>query len=283
MIKLLVSDLDGTLLTTKSTLSALTIEKIKALREQGIEFAIATGRVESMAALFQQQLNLKLPMISCNGAMISNPLTQEIFHLQAMTVEQLMILYRYYIQEDLDFLVYTTKGLFYREKSQRMQVVRYYQSVCQALQLNYVHTQSFESIGDVQAIQNFFSKEGLHILKIFVRSGEKEHLKKCLAFTQTVKGIHAVASWTGSFDVMVEGVNKGQAVLKLAEMYGYKKEEVACFGDHDNDADMLEVAGLAYVPKNGLAHLKEKADVIFESNSADGLARVIEQDFLKKI
>lgn len=282
-IKLLVSDLDGTLLTTKSTLSPFTKEKVDELRAQGIEFAIATGRVEAMAALFQHQLNLSMPLISCNGAMISNPFTKEIFHLQAMSVEQAMTLYKFYVKENLDFLIYTTEGICYRQQSQRMQVIRYYQSVCKAIDLDLVKTISFEEIGDDEAIRAFLSREGLHILKIFVRSGEREHLKRCLEETQKVEGINAVASWTGSFDVMVEGVNKGEAVKKLAEMYGYTIDEVACFGDHDNDSEMLDVAGLAYTPKNALYHLKEKADIIFESNSAEGLARVIEQDFLKKV
>lgn len=282
-IKLLISDLDGTLLTEKGTLSEETKKNIEKLRAQGIEFAIATGRVEAMAMLFQKQLSLRLPMISCNGAMVAEPFTKELISLQALPLEQVLQLYDLYMERDLDFLIYTNKGIFYREGSKRMQMVNYYRSLCEAVGEQYLTVQSFENLGSKEKLREILSQEGTYLLKIFVRHDDHHYLKSCFEETKKVKGIQAVVSWSGSFDVMAEGVSKGEAVKKLASHYGFSLEEVACFGDHDNDEEMLQVAGLSYAPKNALPSLKKMVDKICESNKINGVSMAIEQDFLKKV
>ena len=69
-IKFVVSDMDGTLLGKDHLIPAENLQAVEALRAKGIRFTIATGRVDYMVREFTRQLNLREPIISCNGAMV---------------------------------------------------------------------------------------------------------------------------------------------------------------------------------------------------------------------
>jgi hydroxymethylpyrimidine pyrophosphatase-like HAD family hydrolase len=74
-----------------------------------------------------------------------------------------------------------------------------------------------------------------------------------------------------------KGIDKGVALLRLAQKYNIKKEEIICIGDSENDVPMLQVAGLAVAVENGTAAARRAAHVIAPKNSEDGVAWVIEK------
>jgi HAD superfamily hydrolase (TIGR01484 family) len=68
--KLFVADMDGTLLNDNKELSDRDLQMIKKLQDFGIKFAVATGRHDSMIKSYLKHLNLHVPVISCNGAIV---------------------------------------------------------------------------------------------------------------------------------------------------------------------------------------------------------------------
>ena len=70
MVKLVISDMDGTLIDRDEVLPKKAVEMAHALREKGILFTIATGRVECMAEKYVQELDIQIPYIACNGVTI---------------------------------------------------------------------------------------------------------------------------------------------------------------------------------------------------------------------
>lgn len=87
-------------------------------------------------------------------------------------------------------------------------------------------------------------------------------------------------SFTRSQKFLVEftayGINKGDAVRKMCEKYGLKREEIICMGDADNDISMIEYAGLGIAVQNAMDTTKAHADVIGVSNNHDAVAWVVD-------
>lgn len=82
--KLFVADMDGTLLDDNKKLSDKNIKTIKKLKDFGIEFALATGRHDSMIKSYLKHLDLHVPVISCNGAIVREPFSDQIFLSEAL-------------------------------------------------------------------------------------------------------------------------------------------------------------------------------------------------------
>ena len=80
-----------------------------------------------------------------------------------------------------------------------------------------------------------------------------------------------------NLEVSAPGINKGEGLKILGEKLGIGTKDMMAFGDSNNDAAMLQTAGVAVVMDNAYESVKEMADVIAPSNEEDGVAAVIEQ------
>ena len=109
MKKLIVSDMDGTLLKSDKTISQDTIEIVNQVRKQGIEFTIGTGRIYPVVTDTIEKMSITAPLILCNGAIIQDPITRQIYYSKPLnnniTISILDIvknsgLYFYYYTQD---------------------------------------------------------------------------------------------------------------------------------------------------------------------------------------
>jgi len=80
-----------------------------------------------------------------------------------------------------------------------------------------------------------------------------------------------------NLEVMNKGINKGNAIRILAEIYGINREEIIAIGDNENDISMIEYAGLGIAMGNAVDTLKERADYITGNYDEDGVAQAIEK------
>ncbi|MFC6206764.1 Cof-type HAD-IIB family hydrolase [Levilactobacillus tongjiangensis] len=89
--------------------------------------------------------------------------------------------------------------------------------------------------------------------------------------------IHATASGFGSIDIVAPHMNKAIGLMQLAKSWGLRKEQVAAFGDNDNDREMLEHVGLGVAMQNGTKSVRDVADLITPTdNDHDGVLNVID-------
>ncbi|MDO5733054.1 MAG: Cof-type HAD-IIB family hydrolase [Eubacteriales bacterium] len=93
-------------------------------------------------------------------------------------------------------------------------------------------------------------------------------------------GLHCDISRDGMAMIMSENANKGKALRTLAAYYDIDLSEVAAFGDDSNDLEMLRIAGCGIAMKNAIPELKKVADEICSSNDEDGVAKWIHQRLL---
>lgn len=269
-IKLIVSDLDGTLLNHDSVLSEANRRAVLELKDRGIAFTFATGRMDKMTWHYAELLELELPIISCNGAMLRNKGEQDWFYRRTIPREAAAAIQAICDPFGADYLFYAVDTVYHVENSKRVGAFVRYNELAQKTGQPLINTVSLDKL------PGRLPEEEL--TKAFVvyptdRDCEEE-LAQALA---SVEGISAVVSMHGSADLMPVGSSKGDAVEKLAESLGIPLSQVMCLGDQANDITMLEKAGLAVGMRSGSAAIRPYCDYFAEHFNCDGLARALRQ------
>lgn len=127
----------------------------------------------------------------------------------------------------------------------------------------------FEPIGDPSDAPRPWAKAML--------GGAKEDIARVQTFlAEKYPEISFIPTDGGYLEVLKKGVNKGTALLKLADYLGIDHRHAYAVGDGYNDVDMLKAARLAFVPANGDEYARACADRIVRSNEEDAVAHVIE-------
>lgn len=266
-IKLIVSDVDGTLTDSNNEVGEETVEFVKKLKEKGILFTFATQRIHSSVVDFAKELEIDIPIISVNGALIkdlkgnviSSSLISPKYVKKAIDLSE-----RYFVRIALcygDEIVFTESNSVLRDFMYR-------------LGTNYRHVESYDNYQD-------------NVLEIIMLGNEKQtikHIQKKMNFPAKI--FHTAKYFRSSskygvyhLEVRKSGTSKKTGIKKLVNYLGIKKNQVATLGDWFNDRDLFEYGGFNVAVQNAVAELKLKADYITErTNEDDGVA-----EFLKLV
>lgn len=268
--KWFVFDLDGTLLNNAGEITDENRKAIALLKAQGKQVIIATGRHDLIANKYLYELGLTAPIIACNGALIKDVRSDKVLYMKV--IEQVVALkfLAYCERNQLDYLVYTPKAIYYSENSQRINLVREYNNnVKKELQApNY----------SVKALDA--SKQA--IIKILVMNQDKHILEKLNKDINKDGSLTIVASGKGLIDIMNSGISKGNALIALSEHWDMNLEDTVVFGDNHNDISMFKVAGLSIAVANAEEELKKAANYVTMSNDESGVSYAIYKYVLKE-
>ena len=256
MIKLVAVDLDDTLLNNDIKISEENKKAIRECREQGIYFTFATGRMFRAAVDYAKEVNLDLPLITYQGALVKTIDEKEIEH---------HVIEKEIAAEVIDFL-----------RDYKMQLNVYMNDFLYVEQMN-----------DFGCNYVSLSKVGHKVTK-FPQGLVTEPTKILLAGDPAVLDIIQEKSMaiygdrltiTKSKDHFLEFGNpkskKSIALKALADSLGIKREEIMAVGDGMNDLDMLEFAGTGVAMENAAPQVKEIADHITDTNDNHGVAKAI--------
>lgn len=260
-IKLIACDMDGTLLDSNRKISERTKQAVAKCIEAGKMFIIATGRMYIAAKPYAEQLGLDVPIVTYNGGLIRGSKSGKVFLEQPIKLE--------IAQEFLDFI---------KEKGNYAQ---YY--VGDELYIKEPNKYSY-MYGEMQGIHSCIIAKGEEFFTAKERpykilmSMEPEELPTTMAqFRKRFAGKLDITSSHPMFLELLEpGVNKWQAICKLAEKLGIKQSEIMCLGDSDNDYEMVANAGIGVAMANATDKVKSGAKIITASNDNDGVAIVLE-------
>jgi Cof subfamily protein (haloacid dehalogenase superfamily) len=266
-IKLIVSDVDGTLTNSENEVGEETKELVRKLREKGILFTFATQRIHSSVVNFAKEMDIEIPIISVNGALIkdlkgnvvSTSLIKPKHVKKAIEFSE-----KYFVRIALcygDEIVYTESNSVLRDFMYR-------------LGTDYSLVDSYDDYLD-------------NVLEIIMLGNEKQiikHIQKKLNFPakifNTAKYFRS-SSKHGVYhlEVRKSGTSKKTGMQKLTKHLGLKKKQVAVLGDWFNDRDLFEYGGFNVALQNAVAELKLKADYVTDrTNEEDGVA-----EFLKLV
>lgn len=257
-IKLLAVDLDDTLLDKSSQVSPRCREAIKKAVEKGVTVTVATGRMYAAALPFARQLELDVPIITYNGALIKSSLSGEVFFEQALdqaVAADVLTLFRergWYIQ------VYVGDQFYIAEPNER--------------------SRAYEELTKVKAIpvgEDLYSMSE-HVLKMLSLANENEIQEISRVIQDKFKGkVFAPISRPTYLEIVHPSINKGRSLDFLASRLGITRNEVMAIGDSNNDLDMIEYAGLGVAMGNALPHVKAAANAVTLANDEDGVADAI--------
>lgn len=265
MYRLIISDLDGTLLRDDHTLSDYTKAVIHRVSEQGIDFMLATGRIFGGATQYAKDLNLNTPILACNGALIKEA-QGELLYGKPLQEDALAEIFEVLTERKLYFHCYGEES-FYTEKFSD-HLVGFY-----SFNKELPEEEQFPMI-EIKPTQ-LLGKDTIY--KVLARCGEKEARQELFDRLSKIPETSVTSSWYDTFDICAEQVSKATAIDRYAKAKGIDPSEIICFGDNYNDMDMIQFAGLGIAVENGVKELKEIADYVTGNNNEDGVAKAIEK------
>jgi len=237
--RLIVTDLDGTLLGADHDLHPTTIDTLRALAGQGHHLAFASGRHFQDMQRFRERLGIPVHVISTNGAYLHDTEGRLITarHLEASLARQLIALPR--------------------PAEVRLNLYHEHEWLIDAEAPGLLALHAHTGFGYRVAAPEELHGEGVgKVLYI----GEPDAVRRLEATIRARHGerLHLTWSLATSLEIMAEGVNKGTALAALLERLGLGPEACLAFGDNLNDTEMLALAGEAHVMANAHPELADR-------------------------
>ena len=271
-IKLIATDMDGTLLDPKGQVDLPRLEKLlDQLEERGIRFVIATGNEIHRVKQLLGHLTERIVLIVANGARIfeGNQL------LQAQTWDDDMVNRALEFFKDREcqdqFVVTSMNGGFVKEGTVFTQLENF--MTPEMIELFYQRMNFVEELES-----HLFGG----VLKMSLVVGEERSDSVLEEINQLFNGhVQAVSSGYGCIDILQSGIHKAWGLQELLKRWDIKAEEIMAFGDSENDVEMLQLAGIAYAMENADDKAKAVATNFAPSNSQAGVYQVLE-DWLEK-
>ncbi|MBK5072671.1 HAD family hydrolase [Budviciaceae bacterium CWB-B4] len=257
-LKMVVTDLDGTLLTSTDRLTQASVNAFVSLKQQGILPVVATGRMLSEAQFAVEGIGATNYFMGMNGAQTVNLQTQETIYQKTLDLTTAQTL-----TDILDEL-----GVFYQIYSHTSVYTRqHWLSDMSASGMKAEYIRRFAS-----SILPFSQVDELGAVKMFVICKDADKQQVMRERLAALESVILVSSYPNYFEILPKGLNKGDALLRLCSHLGIALHEVAAIGDSDNDIEILSQAGVAIAMGNAYQRVKEVADHIAPSNDDDGVA-----------
>jgi Cof subfamily protein (haloacid dehalogenase superfamily) len=269
-IRLLATDIDGTLLNPQFTISDGDLMALRRAHAAGIEIVLVTGRRHTFALPIAKQLGFDLWLISSNGA-VTRSLAGETFHRDLMPVETCRRLVGS-MQEFRGNTVLTfdheTKGAIVLERLDELGV-----SIRRWLEKN------MEYIEFVVPVENALVTDPVQAM--FCGTMARMHLalealkRAGMDGTVTVLRTEYPERDLSMIDVLNAGCSKGHALERWAAHRGYSRDQVMAVGDNHNDIEMLEFAGHPVIMGNACEELRSRGWTVTLGNDACGFAAAV--------
>jgi Cof subfamily protein (haloacid dehalogenase superfamily) len=259
-ISLVLSDVDGTLVTDEKVLTQRAQAAVRALHDAGILFAITSGRPPLGMAMLFDPLELETPIAGFNGGLFVKRdrtiLAQKT--LPADVAHQAIDLIR---QHGLDAWVYRGTDWLITKPGAA-----------------HVARESWTVKFEPKVVKNF---DGMldQVAKIVGVSDDREGVARCEADAKAAFGERATASRSQPYylDVTNKDANKGAVVAYLSQHLDVPPEEIATIGDQPNDVLMFKCSGFSIAMGNASDQVKAQASATTDSYNEEGFAKAIER------
>lgn len=257
--RLIVMDLDGTLLDQRSRITPRTRAALERAAAAGVAIAVATGRSYPLLRHFCGDLPLSGPQITFNGAVVVDPLTGLPSYLQAVPVAVVPPVLAF-LQAEGVFACYYTEHDIYVHGHSPLEIALVPPELPQPI-----------AVPDLTAL--------IHMPCIkLVAVAEPERIAALRPDAEAAFGKRLYVTQTSKvlLEFLHPSVSKGAALRESMGYLGLAPDLVIAFGDGHNDIDMLQAAGIGVAMGNAAAEVKDAADLIAPANTEDGIAVVLD-------
>jgi Cof subfamily protein (haloacid dehalogenase superfamily) len=260
MYKIIAIDIDDTLLNDEREVSPGTRAAIAEAAAQGVLVTLATGRMYASARNLAKQIELNVPLITYQGALVKNLMDDKIWYERFVPQDAALRIDEYVRENGLHLQLYWDDRLFAREDNDKVK--------------------DYSELSKIPyEIESDFSNLLKKPLPKMLLIDEPAKLDAIASELRQVAGddVHMTKSKPNFLEFMHREGTKGCALQHLAATLGCDMSQVMAIGDSWNDREMLEVAGLGVAMGNSVPQLKEIADFVTLSNNEDGIKHVIDK------
>jgi hypothetical protein len=258
-VKLVVSDIDGTLVTSEREISDKLPSLLSKLKDKGVYFSIASQRVHSSIQPLAEKLKILIPFISLNGSLIQNISGSVILFksiLDTKVVDNaIRLAEKFFVKISLSYkdrIIYTEDNSTFKD----------FFPIPEA---------------EYECIKNYDDYKN-EILRIYLAGNVKE---KTLKIKKKIKPFYNISLKADFFrsqsqrnlyklEIYPSGISKRKAIGILAKHMNLKKNEIAVIGDWYNDVELFEFGAVNVTLQNGIMDLKKRADYISPYTNDEG-------------
>ncbi|MEK0153086.1 Cof-type HAD-IIB family hydrolase [Tetragenococcus halophilus] len=282
MIKLIASDMDGTLLDANMQIPEKNVAAIKYAQTQGVEFMVATGRNRFEALPSLKEAGIDCAMITLNGAQVFDKAGNSMF-MEPIDVETADKVLDLLEKEDIYCEISTNKGTFSQSKERRIEnfatiVAEAMPHLTRKMAIAMSTARlEFLPIHFVDSIREVMHQEDIIVLKIicFHRDGAAFLSPAARIVDESFENLFVTSSGQNNLEINHRLAQKGIAVAHIAKERGISLDEVMTIGDNLNDVSMIQTAGVSFAMDNGLPEVKEYAKYTTDTNVASGVGQAI--------
>ena len=279
MIKLIVSDLDGTLFDENHQLNEVTAAAIRKANSAGIRFMVATGRGKGNVLPYFEKAGIACAKILVNGAMFLNE-KNELEHSVPMKHEDVRMLYDLIMSYDIALQIFYSEGVACTDPEKMKQEFK--QRLKEKLHMEeetldaMIREGSFcrfdHTIDDLDAFLHAYPM--VYKLEAFVND---EHVvREIREKLKDMKHVEVSNSVADNIEITDTHAQKGWMLEKVLKRMGLTKDEVVTIGDSMNDMTMISGFPNSYAMGNACEDIKRAAVYQAPFNYENGVARVIE-------
>jgi Cof subfamily protein (haloacid dehalogenase superfamily) len=263
-IRLLLADVDGTLVTKDKVLTAAAKAAARELLHAGIALAVTSGRPPRGMSMLIQPLALQGAIAGFNGGVFVNPDLSviESHTLDTATATQTLKLI---LDRGLDAWVYTEDEWLIRDPD-----------------APHVARETWTVKFDAKVVASFTDAHLAHAVKIVGISDDLDLVASCEKVAQNTLGEKASVARSQPYylDVTHPEANKGTVVATLSKRLGIPPEQIATIGDMPNDVLMFRKSGFSIAMGNSSDEVKAQASAVTDSNENEGFAKAVRKFIL---
>lgn len=275
MIKLIASDMDGTLLNSDHKIPKENIELIKFAQKNGIQFVVATGRAyyEALPALNNE--NIKCDVISFNGGIIYDK-NGNIINITPMKLKDLYYTIEILKSLEISYQLYTKNTIY--TNSIETDITAYIDLIRangeepneQHLRQEARNRLALGYITEVDNIELYLNQENNPAIKVIGISNDLEKLKHATELLSGNDNISVTSSGANNIEIMDKKATKGEALKIVADIHDINLKNAIAIGDNLNDQAMLDIVEYSIAMKNGNKDLQKTSKFITEKTNSEG-------------
>ena len=282
MIKLIASDMDGTLLNSRHEIDNESVEAIKNSEEAGIIFAISTGREYGNVKPFLEKHNIKCQCILMNGAEYRDEdgTIIDVINIDKDIASKIIDILN---KNKVSARIFTNDGVYTSDSEEQALNEMIYRT----MSLNPGLTEE-EAIEEAKRQSYFMKLKYIDDMKEFLDSNIE--IRKFIAFHKDMELINEIkkeigkiaevavsSSFADNIEVTHMTAQKGIILAKAAQRMGIDKSEVMVIGDSCNDYSMFEIFEESVAMENAIPEIKKIAKHITDTNDNLGVAKAINE------
>jgi len=262
MIKMLVLDIDGTIIKKDFTYSQALKDTLLHLQKNGVKVVIATGRMHDGAVPLVRELGLNTPVISYQGSMVREWKDgDKILYSKRMSAQQASRVIDYFRSQKVHINAYSGDKLYVEQDDEHIKEYVNHRFVNYNV-LKDLKTLDLSKLDKLLCIENDQTKMQKVVKDLSEMFKDELYIVKSMRHYCEVTHINAT---------------KGSAIEFLCKYWGMDISETMAIGDQDNDIEMIKTAGIGVAMGNATQNLKDAADFVTKSVEEDGVVFAVEK------